>query len=219
MRPCRARCENNVFTPHAGLRIVGERINYRVRTNNGESDLSQDDWHIPGAGELESPVADWLLEPGSLTARIRARCPENFRLRVLREARAEPAEVPGAWPSAALPLLREVTLDCAERPLVFARTLIPDPAAATDRWLLELGDRPLGDVLFQSGGQRDDAFEVRRLVPGMALYATALDALRRWPEFDSLAASQTAAFWARRSWVHLHGERLLICECFLPGLI
>lgn len=172
----------------------------------------------PAASVTSAPTGlpgEWLLERGSLTARIRAHCSAGFHLDVLRETTATPAEIPAAWPQDSVPpRLREVTLNCGSRALVFARTLIPDPATVNDRWLLELGDRPLGDVLFQSGGEREDGFEIAALDASTELGRAALAHVA---DADS-GKLEKAPVWARRSWVRLHGERLLICECFLPGL-
>lgn len=179
------------------------------------------DWHAPRANELPAAEAGWLLEPGSLTARIRSRCGEAFHLGVIREERAAPEEIPACWPAGkGAPRLREVTLNCGDTAMIFARTLIPDIATVNDDWLLALGNRPLGDVLFQAGGEREGSFEICRLGPGSELWNAA--ARHRADLSVNLmreADSESAVIWARRSWVRLHGERLLICECFLPGLI
>lgn len=179
------------------------------------------DWHAPRANELTPAEAGWLLEPGSLTARIRQLCSDTFHLDVVRETRASAEEVPECWPDGgSLPRLREVTLNCGDTAMIFARTLIPDVATVNDEWLLALGNKPLGDVLFQSGGEREDAFEICRLLPADELWKAA--ARQRADLSVNLmreASHVSAAIWARRSWVRLHGERLLICECFLPGLI
>ena len=178
-------------------------------------------WHEPRADELTPAEADWLLEPGSLTARIRSRCGEAFHLDVVREVRAMPEEVPACWSAArSEPRLREVTLNCGDTAMIFARTLIPDVATVNDEWLLALGNKPLGDVLFQAGGERENTFEICRLLPDDELWKAA--ARQRADLSVNLmreAIYESAAIWARRSWVRLHGERLLICECFLPGLI
>lgn len=176
-------------------------------------------WQLPAAASPAPDAAsrDWLLEPGSLTARIRTRCGASFHLDVIRETTAAPGEIPSAWPGDGSPRLREVTLNCGDTPLIFARTLIPDPATANDDWLLTLGNRPLGDVLFQAGGVREREFEIARLAPGDELFQAA--ARQRADLSVNLMRGADNAIWARRSWVNLHGEKLLICECFLPGLI
>lgn len=169
-------------------------------------------WQSPEASDAPAALRDWLLETGSLTQRIRAHCEEDFHLDVLREAVASEGEIPAAWPPGDIPpRLREVTLNCGDAPLVFARTLIPDPATVNDHWLLELGNRPLGDVLFQAGGERETGFELAPLDASTELGRAAL------AHVESGKVDATTV-WARRSWVCLHGERLLICECFLPGL-
>lgn len=179
--------------------------------------MRENHWHKAGANELSPREADWLLEPGSLTARVRARCETAFHLTVVRETGASPEEVPEDWPYPALPRLREVTLNCGDTPLVFARTLMPDPATSGNEWLLSLGDRPLGDVLFQSGGTRDGDFEIALLTPESDLFQCA--ARQRADLSVNLMRNADACIWARRSWVNLEKSRILICECFLPGLI
>lgn len=174
-------------------------------------------WHEAAAGELNAREADWLLEPGSLTARIRARCEQGFHLDVIREGAAAPQEIPDIWPYGSVARLREVTLSCENTALIFARTLIPDPASVKDTWLLTLGSKPLGDVLFQSGGVRESGFEIARLTVNDELFRAA--ARQHAGLSDKLTRDAKDFIWARRSWVSLHGERILICECFLPGLI
>ncbi|MDX1444339.1 MAG: chorismate lyase [Gammaproteobacteria bacterium] len=176
------------------------------------SSVHEPDWQASDVATPPAALRDWLLEPGSLTQRIREHCESGFHLDVLREAVAREEEIPAAWSAGGFPpRLREVMLNCSDTPLVFARTLIPDPATVNDRWLLELGDRPLGDVLFQSGGEREDGFELAQLDGSTELGRAAL------AHVESGKVDVTTV-WARRSWVRLHGEKLLICECFLPGL-
>lgn len=165
------------------------------------------------AAQLTTAERDWLLEPGSLTQRIRARCGERFHLDVLREQTAAAEELPHAWPTDMAARLREVTLNCGETALVFARTLLPDPVATPDHWIMQLGNKPLGDVLFQSGGERQAGFELALLTAEHDLFQAAQR------QRKSLSGNMPVSIWARRSWVQLGNERLLICECFLPGLI
>ncbi|NJM13556.1 MAG: chorismate lyase, partial [Synechococcaceae cyanobacterium SM1_2_3] len=96
-------------------------------------------------------LADWLLNSGSLTRRLRLHCQSRFQVRVLGqgwgrpmadEARALGLRL-GAWA-----WIREVQLLGDGQPWVFARTLIPaDTLRGRGRRLTRLGTRPLGEVL------------------------------------------------------------------------
>lgn len=172
-------------------------------------------WHgyAQGFGRDLSPVmADWLLDKGSLTQRLRCACAGPFRVAVLRQGWTRPdrdeARLLGlrldawAW-------TREVHLLCDEHPWVFARTLIP---AATlrgrGRRLTQLGTRPLGHVLFADPGVRRGPVEIARLVAGQSLHRRAF-ANRSEP---------LEALWGRRSMFWIENRPLLVCEIFLPDL-
>src|SRR5690606_7175054 len=75
---------------------------------------------LDGCDGLPGAVEDWLAEPGSLTARIRARCGEDFRFRVIDERLEQGSVFAGAAPGRVL--VREISMGTSVRPLVFART-------------------------------------------------------------------------------------------------
>ena len=157
---------------------------------------------------LPGRVEDWLAEPGSLTARVRARCEGNFRLNVLDERRERNVKV-FEDVDASETFCREITLGCGDTPLVFARTRIPSSTLDAHPWLGELGGTPLGARLFDEPGYMRGRFWIARLAAGDALY----DAIAR------NVISLDAVLWARRARVELGGDPFEICECFLPGLI
>lgn len=157
---------------------------------------------------LPGSVEDWLAEPGSLTARVRSRCPENFRLRVI-DQRREPdvALFEDVVPSEIF--CREITLGCGDTPLVFARTRIPAATISANPWLGELGTTPLGARLYDEPGYMRGRFFVARMVRGDALY----------DYVNENVTALRAELWARKARVELSGAPFEICECFLPGLI
>jgi chorismate--pyruvate lyase len=169
--------------------------------------------HHRGARHDAPPdLLHWLLDPTSLTQRLRAACGGRFRVAprfqgwrrpLLNEARRL-----GQRPEA-YAYVREVHLLCDERPWVFARTVIP---AATlqgrRRRLAKLGRRPLGAVLFADRSMRRSPVEVARLGPGQDLFGRAVAPLREVP----------AAIWGRRSVFFLNEQPLLVNEIFLPGI-
>lgn len=170
---------------------------------------TSDTWRpLESCEGLPGDVEDWLAEPGSLTARIRARCPDRFRLRVVDE-RDESGVTLFADRAAEAIFCREITLDCGDTPQVFARTRVPLGTLATHPWLRELGGRPLGARLFDEPGYMRGRFHVARLMRGDVLY----------DYIDVHVTPLAREVWARRARVELNGHPFEICECFLPGLI
>jgi chorismate--pyruvate lyase len=153
-----------------------------------------------------------LLDPGSLTRRLREACPGQFRVGVLREYWARPllseAQLLGVEPGRYV-WTREVQLFCDVQPWVFARTMIP---AATlrggEQRLKRLGDRPLGELLFTDPCAQRGKVQIARITPGQRLHRRAFGVLAEAP----------AAIWGRRSLFRIDGRPLLVCEIFLPGL-
>lgn len=162
--------------------------------------------------DLPPRTADWLLDSGSLTQRLRRASAGRFRVCVLRQGWARPdrdeARILGlrldawAW-------TREVRLLGDERPWVFARTLIPARTLnGRGRRLTYLGTRPLGQALFADPGVRRGPVEITRITAGQLLYQQAFAGLVEPP----------AAIWGRRSLFRIADRPLLVCEIFLPDL-
>ncbi len=154
----------------------------------------------------------WLLDPASLTHRVRQACDGPFRVALLRQTwgritRSE-AEVLGLRHGERC-LVREVQLLCAERPWVFARTIIPaHTLRGPQRRLGCLGTRPLGAVLFADPSMRRGPVQIAAITARHGIYARATQHLRTRP----------AVIWGRRSVFHVGGKPLLVSEFFLPGL-
>ena len=155
---------------------------------------------------LPGRVEDWLAEPGSLTARVRVRCGDDFQLRVIDERGEAGVETFGATQDI---FCREITLGCGEKPLVFARTRIPRETLDAYPWLGKLGRTQLGTRLFDEPGYMRGRFFVAQLVAGDALY----------DYVNERVVPLDPVLWARRARVELSGKPFEICECFLPGLI
>ncbi len=157
-------------------------------------------------------LADWLLDSGSLTQRLRQVCLGQFRVRVLWQGWNRPsydeARVLGVRLDARV-WIREVQLLGNEQPWVFARTLIPaQTLSGCGRRLTQLGTRPLGEVLFADPGVRRGPVEVARIVFGQRLHQRA---------FTGLVESSDT-LWGRRSVFWIADRPLLVCEIFLPDL-
>ena len=156
---------------------------------------------------------NWLVESGSLTTRVRARCETDFKLRIIRQVEEKvTAEIAPLLDvdAGAKALLREVTLNCGATPLIFARSIMPDTSVAgKNSWLTELGTRPLGDALFDVRDMRRSEFEIALIHPKSELFT----------RIHKVTGVRYNEIWARRSVVHINQEPILICECFLTDLL
>ena len=153
----------------------------------------------------------WLSDPGSLTARIVARC-QRFQVRVLGERRAPPFSdehrliglPPGrhAW-------TREVLLLADGVPVVFAHSVLA-PRDLVGAWHMAraIGSRPLGAALFADPKVRRFPLEYRQLDARHPLYRPAVAHLAAAPQ----------RLWMRRSQFALGGHPLLVTEVFLPAV-
>lgn len=158
------------------------------------------------------PFRAWLTDRGSLTSRIRERCPA-FSVKVLFQGlrcvnRDEFFLQPGR--ARRLALVREVYLMCRRTPVVFAHSVI-DPRALRGSWrrLARLGSRPLGAALFADPRIRRYPLRQKKIGPYHDLYERACAPLRKRP----------ASLWARRSLFMLGRWPILVTEIFLPGIL
>ena len=154
----------------------------------------------------------WLLDRGSLTRRIQARC-AAFSVRHVRQqyGMAMPSERHMvALKHHSRALLRDVFLYCGETPVVFAHSVLP-AASLGGSWqsLGRLGDRPLGAALFSNPNVHRTPLSFKKLNRRDALYRLACTVLPDKP----------ASLWARRSVFYLQGRPILVTEVFLPGIM
>ena len=155
----------------------------------------------------------WLYDDDSLTARLRAGCPQPFRMELLRQrytrVQRNEARVLG-MPEHRYALLREVYLYCGNVRMVYARSVIPlTTLTGSLRKLALLGSRPLGGFLFASPGMRRGEIELAEFVQGNPIFARAT-------ENDQ---SGLEPIWGRRSVFRLGSKPLLVAEIFLPAVI
>ncbi len=153
----------------------------------------------------------WLADPGSLTARIVARC-ELFRVRVLGETLTLPfADERGqiVLPAGRLAWTREVLLLADGVPVVFAHSVLA-PRDLTGAWHMAraIGSKPLGAALFADPHITREPLHTARITPRHPLHRHASAAL----------AAPLPTLWARRSRFCRLGRPLLVTEVFLPGI-
>jgi len=153
----------------------------------------------------------WLLDPGSLTARIRARC-RDFSVQLLAQdrmrIRAEEAALLGARDRERV-TGRDVLLKCGTVDVVYAHSVVRR-RDLDGPWhaIAGMGTRPLGAALFADPRIRRGTLAFRRLPPAHPLYCAAAMALGR----------ALPPLWARRSLFWLRGAPLLVTEAFLPEI-
>jgi len=157
----------------------------------------------------------WLTSAGSLTQKLRAHS-TRFAVDCLHqrtaiclpdEAGAIGLHRPGrVWE-------REVLLKCDERAAVFAHTVVPMSATASD-WPLfsALGNRSLGTTLFGDPLVRRGELEFARLGSDHPLMRRARLAL-------DLSPADAGRLWARRCLYRRRAGLLLVTEVFLPAVL
>ena len=161
-----------------------------------------------------APMRSWLASGGSLTARL-TRHSRAFRVQRLRQQTAlclaDEARIIGmARPGRVWE--REVLLRCDGVPVVFAHTVVPMSATASD-WPLfsALGEGSLGSTLFYDPLVRRGALEFARIRAGHPLMQRARAALADGADVPVL--------YARRCLYRRHRGTLLVTEVFLPSVL
>lgn len=181
--------------------------------------LRQAQWQRQLAAETPAAMRDWLTTPGSLTARLRAHS-DAFRVQCLHQhtARclADETAIIGL-PRPGRVWEREVLLRCDNTPAVFAHTVVPMSATASD-WPLfgALGERSLGTTLFGDPLVRRGVLEFARLHAGHPLAQRARLALGL-DDHPMLAPAHI--LYARRCLYRRRRGTLLVTEVFLPSVL
>jgi chorismate lyase len=169
-------------------------------------------WQPPETFQLAANLSDWLLDPSSLTARLKSHC-QHFRVEVLgqRIQTCDDSEANEDISAGEVVLVREVILYCDDTPQVFARSLLPlRSLTGAQQQLAHLGTQSLGQVLFNHPDlQRKKievaAFDQQSSVVNIANYL----ALK----------TTTQPLWGRRSVFILDAKPLMVAEVFLPGAV
>lgn len=160
------------------------------------------------AQPVSDKVRSWLFDPSSLTARLIRICPGQFRVELLSQLVSRPTlderrvlKIRHGRSA----LIRQVRLYCGEIAVVYARTVIPvSTLQGAQRSYANLGNRPLGAMLFSDRSMKRDEVMVSRLTSGDFLY--------------KLSGVKTEDTWGRRSVFRVGGKPLLVSEYYLSGL-
>ncbi|WP_426343765.1 chorismate--pyruvate lyase family protein [Pseudoduganella sp. R-32] len=181
--------------------------------------LRQANWHGHVlATNAPHPYRHWLTGGGSLTNKLKAHS-SAFRVQLLHQdtaiCLADEANIIGyhrpgrVWE-------REVLLRCDNTPVVFAHTVVPMSADASD-WPLfsALGERSLGSTLFGDPQVRRGELEFARLRATHPLARRARSALSA----HGAEVPDEALLYARRCLYQRHEGTLLVTEVFLPPVL
>jgi chorismate--pyruvate lyase len=157
--------------------------------------------HPPCSGAFHS----WLVDTGSLTARLLSRC-SDFAVKHVHQYWAKPTPDEAALLGLKVgqtALIREVWLHDGDVPLVFARSILPRHSLRGVWYKLgTMGSRPLGAALFA------DASVARQPL-----------AFCKLSMHHSLRKHAPQAKWARRSVFMRDGHSILVTEAFLPAVL
>ena len=177
-------------------------------------------WHgHVNAVQAPAPLRHWLTGDGSLTAKLK-RHADSFRVQCLhqRTARclADEAAVIGLH-GAGRVWEREVLLRCDNTPVVFAHTVVPTSANATD-WPLfsALGERSLGTTLFGDPIVQRGPLAYARL---RASHPLAMRARAALAQHGLDAHGHEQLLYARRCLYRRRQGLLLVTEVFLPPVL
>lgn len=161
---------------------------------------------------LSEQLQNWLLDEGSLTARLKSRC-QNFHVNVIGEQqqRCSAAEA-GEYIKEGEPVLvREVILYCDNVPHVFARSLLPLASlTGKEKVLAHLGEQPLGQVLFNNPS-------LQRLALELSTFDSSSSVTKLATNLATLTTTTQSVLWGRRSVFMLDNKPLMVAEVFLPG--
>ncbi|MEM5509308.1 chorismate lyase [Pseudoalteromonas sp. AS71] len=155
--------------------------------------------------DLSPLEQEWLFEPNSLTAKLKSKS-QIFSVRVLSEQLFTLSlEQKLLLNSAAKTAInREVLLLCDNKPMVYAQSWLPKNDSSNP--LHNMGERPLGDVIFQDPALNRTDIEIAYFDAKHPVQQ--LVAKLNLPEKNLLG---------RRSVFSLKEYKFLVCEVFLPG--
>ena len=164
------------------------------------------------SSKVPACMQDWLHDKGSLTRRLVQACQGQFRVEVLSLAWQRPMlneALRLGLPAQQRALIRQVMLYCNDQPWVYARTVLPVRTLdGPYRFLIRLGNRPLGAVLFADPSIKRDEMEFACIQPGSTMFDMA----------TSRSADIPECIWGRRSVFHLQTAPILVNEIFLPSI-
>ncbi len=167
-------------------------------------------WHHPAEDNITEPLLNWLTEPSSLTARLKQHCNE-FRVELLGQQvqYCQSDEANDVIKAGEQVLVREVILYCDDVPQVFARSLLPlSTLTDKEQSLAELGNQPLGQVLFNNPSLERKNLQIASFDQNSSVAQLVKNL--------SIDVNEQFLIWGRRSLFFVHDKPLMVAEVFLP---
>lgn len=162
---------------------------------------------------LPTSLRDLLLESGSLTQQLEARCSVNFHLEFCGQSWQRPLldeSMVLSLRGGTHALIREIYLKCNNRPWVYGRSIIPAATfTGAERRLAHWGHRSLGDYLFSGRKALRGHIELARILPAHHLFRLAV----------KNNTVKNTEIWGRRSMFYIKDKPLLVVEVFLSDNI
>jgi len=147
--------------------------------------------------ELPSECAEFLLNPGSMTDQLRKLKP-SFGLKVLKEGYEAPTQSEQQLLAMKdkIAFVRESELYSDDGVWMYGRSIFPPSTlSGNEQVFTALGNRSMGDILFNDSRVRRSAFEFATL------------------------HHQGCLYWIRRSIFFVEEKKILLTEFFMPALI
>ncbi|MCK4841640.1 MAG: chorismate lyase [Methylococcales bacterium] len=160
---------------------------------------------------MPANVASWVYEKNSLTRRLRQHYGHSVTVEILFH-RWKPAFLSECnllnLPQQQYNLVREVLLHADGKPLILARTILPEQTIkVAKRNLSHLGTRPLGEVIFSY-----PKLERLELNISCVQYNTWSPALTEKIDIEPYV-------WGRRSVYAIQKKKMLVSEFFMPDAL
>ncbi|MFK5950794.1 MAG: chorismate lyase [Methylococcales bacterium] len=160
---------------------------------------------------LPENVHSWVYEKNSLTRRLKYTYGNDFAVEILFH-RWKPAFLGECnllnLPQQQFNLVREVLLHANGKPLILARTILPEKTIKiAKRNLSHLGTRPLGEVIFSYP-------KLERLDLNISHIPYSL-----WTEELTKRVNIESYVWGRRTVYAIQKQKMLVSEFFMPGAL
>ncbi len=160
---------------------------------------------------LPENVHSWVYEKNSLTRRLKNTYGNDFAVEILFH-RWKPAFLSECdllnLPHQQFNLVREVLLHANGKPLILARTILPEKTIKiAKRNLSHLGTRPLGEVIFAYP-------KLERLDLNISYIPYSL-----WTEELTKQVNIEPYVWGRRTVYAIQKQKMLVSEFFMPGAL
>ncbi len=160
---------------------------------------------------LASKLHPWLVNEGSLTARLQARY-DDFYVQPVFQKSARPLKEEAMLLKLKLSTttnVRDVLLMGHQQPVVYAHSILPyGSLRGTWLGLGHLGNKPLGAALFSNKRVERTPLSYLKLSKNHALYR----------QVDKQLPQTANYLWARRSIFSLNCAKILVTEIFLPKI-